>query len=362
MDKEYYQTRLSRLPQFLSNGDVDGFLIEDPLDLYYLTGMELSRGTLMVSALGASLFVDSRYFEACQEASLLEVYHEQTLDEWLEKHVAMHAIGFDASELTYQRYLDWQNRLSKLGREDLSLAAYPSPLKQMRQIKDHHEIELLRQAASLGSLGYDFTLSLLKEGISESYVAMQLEMFWKLRAARGLAFDPIIAFGANTSKPHHRAGDALLKPGDAVLIDIGVNWQHYHSDMTRTVYFQKPQPKIKEIHAIVLEAQLAALALCRPGCLMVDLDKAARQVIEAYGYGSHFTHSLGHGIGLEVHEGPSIRQTNHSACLEEGMVITIEPGIYLPQMGGVRIEDSVLITSDGHENLTKRSKDFLAIY
>ena len=199
-----------------------------------------------------------------------------------------------------------------------------------------------------------YVLSLLKEEISEAELALELEFFWKKRGAKKLAFDPIIAFGANSSMPHYRAGLAKLQSHTSILIDIGVVLSHYHSDMTRVVHFGTPTSVIEKIYSIVEEAKARALALCCPGTLVGELDRAARDWIASQGYGERFTHSLGHGVGLDIHEPPTIRDSGlyRTLPLQPGMVITIEPGIYLPGIGGVRLEDTVLITENGHENLT----------
>lgn len=260
-------------------------------------------------------------------------------------------MGFDAENTSYQEYLEWQKKMKPLG---LSLLPLDNPIKLLRMIKDPEEILLLRQAAQLGCKGYDFVCSLLKEGVTEAELAVELEIFWKRQGAKGLAFEPIIAFGANGSMPHYRSGDTTLKNGMSVLIDIGVNDRHYHSDMTRVIFYGEPSPEIVKIHEIVVKAQQLAIDLCRPGTLIGELDKAARGYITEQGYGDYFTHSLGHGVGLEIHEAPWIRQASSWAKmpLQEGMVITIEPGIYLNGVGGVRVEDTLLITSSGHEILT----------
>lgn len=159
--------------------------------------------------------------------------------------------------------------------------------------------------------------------------------------------------------PHYRAGNTKLKQGMPILIDIGVNYRHYHSDMTRVVFLGEPDPKLKTIYHIVEKAQKEALQLCKPGTLIGELDRAARGYIESQGYGDHFGHGLGHGVGLEIHELPNVRNKPpfNSMVLLPGMVITIEPGIYIPDIGGVRIEDTIVITENGHENLTERSKE-----
>lgn len=353
----YHLQRLHNLQTSLKEYACDTLLIENPIDLFYFTGMEFSVGKLLVSAQHGVLIVDKRYFELCQKFSPLPVWDAESYPLptcfATTEFSSTKTLGFDSANTSYKNYLN----LLKLA-EPLSLQLIPldAPILHLRTIKDHTEIQQLKKAANLGSLGFDFVLSLLKEGISELEIANELEIFWKKQGSKGLAFDPIIAFGPNSSMPHYRAGSTTLKNGDIVLIDIGVNLDHYHSDMTRTVFFGPANPKLAEIHAIVQQAQMAALALCKPGTLIGELDSAAREVIASKGFGPQFTHSLGHGVGLEIHEYPVIKNTPPYANLPlaPGMVITIEPGIYLPQLGGVRIEDTVVITPEGHTNLTNR--------
>ncbi len=349
-----HKKRIAKLQEKLKNSPCEAFLIEEQTDLYYLTGFSLSAGALLVEEESACLLVDARYFELCQKTSPVPVLLSS--ENPLNKRIGEKRLGFSTNSTTYERYL----ALKKL---KIALKGIANPVQSLRLIKDQEEIHLMRQTARLGCLGFDFLCAHLKEGITELELAVELEIFWKRKGAKALAFDPIVAFGKNGSMPHYRAGKTALQKGDAVLLDIGVNLQHYNSDMTRVVFFGEPSKKILEIYSIVLEAQLAALKLCRPGTTVRELDLAAREVIAAKNYGAHFTHSLGHGIGLEVHEAPGIRSTGNEKdlCLEEGMAITIEPGIYLPDVGGVRIEDTVIITRTGHENLTERSKEVTLI-
>lgn len=359
-----HQQRLQRLQHSLPALDCQAVLIEDPIDLYYLTGLELSTGKLLVAADQAALIVDKRYFELCQQRSPVPVWEAEThpLNTCLTspEFAVLKTLGFDGAKTSYKNYRQLEKQTVP---HAIQLRPLDAPLQPLRAIKDPDEIQLLRDAASLGSLGFDFVLSLLKEGITEIEVADQLEIFWKKHGSKGLAFDPIIAFGANSSMPHYRAGRARLKKGDIVLVDIGVNLHHYHSDMTRTVFFGTPHPQLLAIHAIVQQAQRAALARCRPGITLGELDAAARELIAAQGFGPQFSHSLGHGVGLEIHEYPPVKNAPpyQNVPLAAGMVITIEPGIYLPQLGGVRIEDTVAITADGCEDLTKRPTDPLVI-
>lgn len=349
--------RIQTFREHIQKSGCQAYLIEDKTNLFYLTGMTLSAGTLLVHEKGAHLFVDARYYELCRNTAPCEVVLSSKLSwpNFVSSHLVpgLQTIAFDPEHTTYQQFLLWQKTLEPLS---LTLLPLENPLKVQRMIKDDSEVQLLREAAVLGSKGFDFVCSLLQEGITESAVAQELEIFWKKQGAKGTAFDPIIAFGPNSSMPHYRAGAAALQWGQPVLIDIGVNHRHYHSDMTRMVFFGEPPAEIQKIHAVVEKAQQLALEICKPGTLIGELDKAARGYIEAQGYGAYFTHNLGHGVGLEIHESPWIRGSAPYASLplQPGMTLTIEPGIYLPGIGGVRIEDTVIITHDKHENLTLR--------
>lgn len=355
-----FNKRIQRLKKLLQQEECDGLIVDDSINLYYLTGLYLSAGKLLVHPEGATLLVDSRYFELCKSSCPFPVELSSktyTIQDLL-KDSGIKKLAFNSDNTTYGEFKKLESEA-----KNLDLKPIGNPILKLRAVKDPEEIATLKEAAALGSEGYDYLTGLLKEGISEAELAIELEIFWKRRGSKAIAFDPIIAFGSNSSMPHYRVGQRKLNKGEPVLIDIGVNLAHYHSDMTRVVFFGEPDPKIANIYAIVLEAQEKALKFCRPGTLISELDHTARSHIEKQGYGENFTHSLGHGVGLEIHELPTIRNQGESTetVLEEGMVITIEPGIYLPGIGGVRIEDTVVITSQGHENLTNRSKELSVI-
>jgi Xaa-Pro aminopeptidase len=362
-----FNERVERLRRQLNEIDCDALLVDDQINLYYLTGLFLSAGKLLVHPTGATLLVDARYIELCKKESPfpVELSHKSYgLTELLdsEPFKELKTLGINSGNTTYAAFLQLEKELGKRS-TPLSLKPIDNLILNLRAVKDEHEIETLRGAAKLGSEGYDYLLGLLKEGITEAELAVELEIFWKRRGSKAIAFDPIIAFGTNSSMPHYRVGHHKLHKGEVVLIDIGVNLNHYHSDMTRVVFYGEPDPKIAAIYDVVKQAQAIALTLCRPGTPIADLDAAARNYIEEAGYGELFSHSLGHGVGLEIHELPAIRSHTDAAQpnLEEGMVITVEPGIYLPGIGGVRIEDTVVITAEGHENLTNRSKELQII-
>jgi Xaa-Pro aminopeptidase len=339
---------ISRIEKLQKTLPVEAFLITNPIDLFYFTGLDLSTGKLLVKKSEATLFVDGRYIEAAIAKSPIPVIlaNEKT---FLENLKGVSALGIDSETTSYQGFLD----LEKLG---IVIKPLKGVISLLRAVKEFSEIELLKKAADLGSLGHDFVVSLLQEGVSEKDLAFELEYFWKKKGAEGVGFDPIIAFGANSSMPHYRAGDTKLKSGDIVLIDIGVKLDHYYSDMTRVHFFGTPNPKLVEIRDLVLKAHHLAVELLKPGVTIGAVDDAARLFIASNGYGEHFNHGLGHGVGLEIHEYPTVRRVADFAqvALEEGMVITIEPGIYLPKIGGVRIEDTLVITKSGSINLTNR--------
>ncbi len=367
-----YQKRLANLQSYLKKHKIDLLIVEDPIDLYYMTGLQLSAGKLLVNNKEAILMLDGRYREMGRKNSPypVEPVDKASQISWFSKpeNRNLKSIGFDTSKTTYKRYLELKDLLKdvsktlsdKVGR---TLEPLDSPISSLRLIKDKTEIDFLRQAANLGSLGFDYVCSLLKIGVTEQEIAAELEIFWKRQGGQGLAFESIIAFGTNSSMPHYRPKPVALANGDTVLIDIGVKLHNYHSDMTRTVFFGKPKPQMLKIYEVVREAQQKSLDLCRPGTLIKELDKAARDYITSCGFGDAFSHNLGHGVGLEIHEPPSLNQTalDANTPLEKGMVITIEPGIYLSDLGGVRIEDTIVITAKGYENLTLRPKEVIAI-
>lgn len=368
--REFMNDRIKKLQKTLQDISLDSLLVDDPINLLYLTGLTLSLGNLFISQKDLFLLVDGRYFESCKKMCPFPVYLSPpyTLANLLESESckSIETLGFINETTTYKSFTDLQetiNGVNSKTQRAITVKPVNNIIKEQRQVKEPQELDLLSQAAALGSLGYDFVCTQLKEGISETELATELEIFWKRKGGHGLAFDSIIAFGPNSSMPHYRACDTKLKKGDTVLIDIGVKYRHYHSDMTRVVFFGSPSEQMRAIYDVVKDAQKASLDLCRPGVTVGELDHAARHLITERGYGDKFPHSLGHGVGLEIHEYPALRNTPpyQDLILEAGMVITIEPGVYVPGVGGVRIEDTIVITTAGHDNLTNRSKDLVIV-
>lgn len=341
-------SRLQAIGKIVSEASLDALVIQNKTDLLWATGLHLSAGTLLVSCEGTSLIVDGRYYELAKEAGGLPVILESegVFKRALEPYSR---IGFDGSTLSWEQASHWMSTYP-----DHKWQSLPSPLKTLRAVKDAEEIKKMRRAADLGSKGFDILKTLLREGIEERELMLKLELFWKEQGGQGVAFEPIIAFGANSAFPHYRAGKGVLKRGDTVLLDIGVIVDDYHSDMTRTLFFGEPPPLMKEIYLATEEAQKGAIDKLAPGVTAGELDQVARASIEKRGFGDLFTHGLGHGVGLEIHEWPFLKNKEPyaSAVLEAGMCVTIEPGIYKPGLGGVRLEDTYLV---GGDSLTKRS-------
>lgn len=346
-----FQGRTQKLQASLATTH-SALLVEEPINIYYLTGCDISTGTLYVSPERITLLVDGRYFGSCTEKCPFEVMliEESTLP-LLTKKDNITSLGIDANTTTVARLEKLKSALT-----NIAITPLDAPVSALRIIKDEEEKNLLRAAAKLGSAGYDHAVSLLKPGITEREVASALEIFWLQQGGNGLAFSPIIAFGPNSALPHHRAGDTILKENDTVLIDIGVVKDKYHSDMTRVKEIGKAPHEWHHIYAIVREAQEQALSACKAGISAGELDQKARAHITENGFAAYFTHSLGHGVGLEIHENPFLRNKKPQAdvVLEAGMVITIEPGIYIPEMGGVRLENTVIVTENGFEDITLR--------
>lgn len=344
------KARIKKTVNLLPEYGIDALLVEDPLNIFYLTGLDVSAGSLLIGKKEA-LFLDGRYFEALKDKSPVTV---KPITEDIFQFGTR--IGFDREKTSYGRY----ETLKKASKNKVSLHPVENIVKnKVRIIKSLDEIALLKKAAKLAAKGFSYAVNQLKTGVTEIEIAQKLKIFWLENGSDGPSFEPIVAFGVHTACPHHRPTDKKLKKGDIVLFDLGANLHKYASDMTRVLFFGKPNSSLISIYEIVHEAHEKALSLCKPGESIFKLDTAARKIISKAGFADQFPHSLGHGIGLEVHEAPLMPRKKPSAAadLEPGMALTIEPGVYVPGSGGVRIEDTIIITKSGYESITPLSKD-----
>lgn len=354
--------RLEKLRRRLAEENVDGLLVGSPANRRYLSGFTGSAGWLLITAERAELWTDFRYLEqaAAQAPAYEIVRHEVNFYEHLGRRVrelGLARLGFERDHL---RYGEWQ-RLRAGVPETVELVPVAGWIEELRRVKDAGEIAAIRRAARIADEALLEVLAELRPGVTEREVALQLEFAMRRRGADGVAFEIIVASGPRSALPHGTASERVIEAGDLVTIDYGAVHAGYASDCTRTVVVGPASERHRQIYNIVLEAQRRALAAVRPGATGAEVDRAAREVIAAAGYGDHFGHATGHGVGLDVHEGPRLSATGQEDVLAPGMVVTVEPGIYLPGWGGVRIEDLVLVTGSGGEILTRVTKELLEV-
>lgn len=324
-------------------------LIENPIDLFYFTGMQMSLGHLFVTQTKARLFVDGRYLDAAKTQSTAPASPMDTTGE-IEFLLGAKSCAFDSGSMTHQNFLNFRKMARKA---KVKFAPRPDLISQIRLIKDDSEIRKMKKSAQFAYKAYEYIRKKAKPGVTEIELAKALEIYSLKNGAEKMSFEPIVAFGKNTALPHHHPGKTKCKENDIVLFDLGVMLDGYASDMTRVDFIGKPDSNLRHIYDVNKAAQRMALSKCKPGVALKELDRAARRVMKSAGLEEYFIHSLGHGIGLEVHESPRIKfdGPDRNLLLQPGMLITIEPGLYLPGKGGVRYEDTILITERGYANL-----------
>ena len=352
-----HASRRTRLHEGLS--DLDAVLVTRFVNVRYLTGFTGTYGQLLSVPGGGVFLTDSRYEEQSRREvpDLRRVIYPQKLASALAEAAAAEGvgrIGFEAGGMTYRAWKE----LSDL--EGIELRPLEDEVEGLRWAKDAEEVDRLERAQEVTDAAFDRLIGKLAEGVTERQVAFELDLAMREIGAERVGFDTIVAFGKNAAEPHHGPSDRGLRRGDVVKMDFGCVVDGYHSDMTRTVALGEPESRLREIHEVVLRAQLAGIGAVRQGITGQDADRTARSVIEEAGLGDRFGHSLGHGVGLEIHEGPSLRAGSRDV-LPEGAVVTVEPGVYVPGLGGVRIEDAVVVGPEGCRPLPRTPKDLLVL-
>jgi Xaa-Pro aminopeptidase len=343
---------------------VDGMLITHLPDVRYLCGFTGSNGVLVLAGRRATLFTDGRYtIQARAEATGTKVVIAKkpavvAACEWLEA-AGVKRCGFDAAHTTVAALETMRKSLSAKVRRGMFVAVGPV-VTGLREVKDADEMKLIRAAARMGCDLFDGMLTYLEAGLAEREVAATLEYAARLAGAEGMSFDTIVASGERSALPHGHATSAKLPKQGFVTLDFGVILDGYCSDMTRTVHMGKALPDERDVYDSVLEAQEAAVAAVAPGVTAGEVDEAARSVLRRVKLDKYFSHSTGHGVGLEIHEGPRLA-AKQTQVLQQGMVITIEPGVYVPGRFGLRIEDMVLVTANGSEVLTPSVKAWVEL-
>ncbi len=349
------KNRVAAARGYLDNLCLDAAFFLNPGNIRYLTGFTGSEGVLLLSVSEGSFLTDSRYsIQAKQEVTEFKTveYREKLADiVSLLIEIGAVRIGFEAEHMTVAFYKAISDRLPSC-----ELVPLGAELDTLRMIKDAGEMQLLGKAAEIASRAFLEIVDSIRPGLSESELALDLEVAMRKSGAEDKAFEFIVASGVRGALPHGKAGGKRILSGELVTIDYGVLCNGYNSDETVTLAVGRPDSRQREVYQIVKDAHAFALEGVKPGISFRELDGKARNYIEKKGYGNYFGHSLGHGLGIDIHEKPVV-SSRSEGLVEEGMVFTIEPGIYLPGWGGVRIEDTVCVTVDGYRLLTKVPKD-----
>lgn len=383
-----YSRRHQQLADQLRRAQVQAVLVTHLPNIFYLCGFTGSAGVLVFRAEEngraprLTLFTDGRYtqqardevkgarvviakgpalMEACDAILKAAAPHKLRVISTRHRkrrivHLKARSVAFEPEHLNYLSYRQIKYRL----RREIALKPVAAIVEELRVRKDDEEIERIRSAVNLGSSLFDSALSAIHPGVTEAAVAGELEFAARKSGAEGMSFETIVAGGARSALPHGRASAQPIPGNGFVILDYGVILAGYCSDMTRTVHVGPVSNKHRRMYDAVLEAQLASIEVVRPGVETGEVDRAGREKLKKAGYDSYFTHSTGHGVGIEVHESPRLARGQNQQ-LEPGMVVTIEPGIYIPGEGGVRIEDMVLVTETGHEVLTPTTKDLITL-
>lgn len=352
--------RLEKFRQSMKELNLDGALIYSDVNRNYLTGFTGDSSFIVVTFDKAIFITDSRYTEqASNEVLGFEVVeYTPPLYDFIKNIVQENNIkklGIEEMHMTFADYEAYRERL-----DGVEFVKLNGAVEKLRTLKDAGEIENIEKAAGIADKAFEHLLTFIKPGLTENEIAIELEYFMKKLGASGTSFTSIVASGERSSLPHGVASDKVVKEGDLLTLDFGCVYNGYCSDMTRTIVIGKANDKQKEIYNTVLDAHLAAFEFLKPGAKCFDADKAARDIIEGRGYGERFGHGLGHGVGMEVHEMPRLSKRSDDV-FEANMVVTNEPGIYIPGFGGVRIEDLVLITEDGYRILSKSPKHLIEL-
>lgn len=354
--------RLLRLREIMHENEWEAFLISQPFNRRYLSGFTGTSGMLVITQTEAFLITDFRYLtQAKMEAPqfiLVDHTGEKLLPatgEWIKKS-SFKSLAFEATHLTFQEYQELQQII-----HPIELLPTSHVVEALRIQKDEQELAWIRQAVAIADQAFSLILEELTPGMTERYVAFRMEALMRELGAEAIAFDTIVASGKRSALPHGRASDKKLEKGDLVTLDFGVYYKGYASDLTRTIVLGQAAAWQKEIYELVLKANQLVIEQMKVGMTGKEVDAVARHFLAEHGYEKEFGHATGHGLGLDVHEPPRLGRTSVDQYLLDRSVVTVEPGIYIPDMGGVRIEDDVWVTQEGCEVLSRSEKKLLEL-
>ncbi|PMC39580.1 Xaa-Pro dipeptidase [Bacillus sp. UMB0899] len=352
--------KLENIRKRFNELSVDGILITSEYNRRYMTGFTGTAGVAVISKEKAVFITDFRYTE--QAAKEIEgfdiVQHTVPITDEVATQVeklGIQRLGFEQDHVTYQAFTSYKNVL-----KHTEFIPVSGAVEKLRLIKSPSEIKILKEAAEIADAAYKHILNYIKPGLKEIEVANELEFFMRKNGAVSSSFDIIVASGYRSALPHGVASEKEIEKGDFVTLDFGAYYKGYCSDITRTFAVGEPSDELQTIYSVVLEAQLRGMNGIKPGMTGKQADALTRDYIKEKGYGEYFGHSTGHGLGMEVHEGPAL-SFRSDTILEPGMVVTVEPGIYVAGLGGVRIEDDTVITDNGNESLTHSPKDLIIL-
>jgi len=336
------------------NKEIEGFLVTNLKNLYYLTGFD-GEGSALITNRNNYLLTDSRYTEQAEkESSNFKIITDDpkkknarvlAMKKIIERN-KINKIAFESIDLNYADFIKYSESF-----QSVEFLPTKNIVEQIRMLKDKEEIIKMKKAAQITTESLKEVFEIMEPGVRELEIASELAYTMRKKGAQKEAFETIVVSGERSSLPHGKPSEKKINEGELIIIDVGANYHSYNSDITRTIIIGRENKKQKKIFSIVSDAQKASLEFLKPGVKCKEVDFVARDIIAKKGYGKYFGHGLGHGVGLDIHEIPRV-SSNDDTILLPGMVVTIEPGIYLPEVGGVRIEDSVLITEEGYEILT----------
>src|SRR5690625_957649 len=351
--------KVDKVRSALETNKLDAILIASPINRRYVTGFTGTAGAVIISKNDARFITDFRYTEqAAEEATGFQIVeHKQLIELEIKeqlKEMNVKRLGFEKDHVSYSQYENYKKVL------EAELVPISGIMEELRLIKSKDELELMKKAAEIADDAFEHIQSFIKPGVKEIDISNELEFFMRKQGAASSSFDIIVASGFRAALPHGVATEKEIESGELVTMDYGALYQGYCSDITRTVAVGEINDELKNIYDIVLEAQIRGVEGIHPGISGKEADALTRDYIKEKGYGDYFCHSTGHGLGMEVHEGPSLSFRSDKK-LKTGMVVTVEPGIYVPQVGGCRIEDDVIVTEAGNERLTFSSKELVYV-
>jgi Xaa-Pro aminopeptidase len=352
-------SKINKLRSKFAKSGIDGIIISSTYNRRYMTGFTGTAGTALITEKEAKLITDFRYTEQAekQAAEYEVIEHKQPMvDEISEqvKEAGIKRLGFEKNHITYGEFEKFSEKLN------VELVPVGGLVEDLRLIKTEKEINIIQEAVNIADKAFTHIQDYIKPGVKEIDVANELEFFMRKQGADSSSFDIIVASGYRSALPHGVASDKTIERGELVTLDFGAYYKGYCSDITRTVAVGNPDEKLLEIYNTVLEAQIRGVNGLKAGITGIEADALTRDYIKEQGYGDYFGHSTGHGMGMEVHEGPGLSFRSEQK-LEPGMVVTVEPGIYVAGTGGTRIEDDVLITETGCRILSHSSKELVIL-